>query len=66
MLDGSRELDLITGIMKSLEEKNAQTFEELLYNYNKITPLDKLKNKLLCKIKEQFQAAGGQLEGGFA
>ena len=53
--------------MKSLEDKKVEDFEELLYNYNKITPFDKLKTKLLVKIKEQFKSEAEKLEsGGFA
>jgi len=53
--------------MKTLEEKNVEEFEKLIYNYNKITPFDKLKTKLLVKIKEQFKSEAERLEsGGFA
>ena len=53
--------------MKALEEKDVEGFEKLLYNYNKITPFDKLKTKLLVKIKEQFQSGAEKLEsGGFS
>ncbi len=66
-LDGSRELQLIEGMMKTLEEKDVEGFEQLLYNYNKITPFDKLKTKLLVKIKEQFQSEVGKIESaGFS
>ena len=66
-LDGSRELQLIEGMMKTLDEKDVEGYEQLLYNYNKITPFDKLKTKLLVKIKEQFQSEIGKLEAaGFS
>jgi len=39
-------------------------FEQALYNYNKITPFDKLKTKLLVKIKGQLQKEGDNIESG--
>lgn len=54
--EGSRESNLIDGIMKSLEDKNVEDFEQVIYNYNKITPFDKLKTKILVKVKEQFKS----------
>eukprot|EP00826_Nyctotherus_ovalis_P059317 TRINITY_DN823_c0_g1_i23.p1 TRINITY_DN823_c0_g1~~TRINITY_DN823_c0_g1_i23.p1 ORF type:complete len:178 (+),score=77.49 TRINITY_DN823_c0_g1_i23:512-1045(+) len=60
--EGSRECNLIEGIMKTLEEKNKEDYEELLYNYNKITPFDKLKTKVLVKVKEQFKSEVEKLE----
>jgi hypothetical protein len=42
--------------MKSLEDKNVEDFEQVIYNYNKITPFDKLKTKILVKVKEQFKS----------
>jgi len=66
-LDGSREIMLIEGIMKALEEKDTEGYENLLYNYNKITPFDKLKTKLLVKIKEQLTSDAAKVEtGGFS
>ena len=53
--------------MKSLEDKKVEDFDELLYNYNKITPFYKLNTKLLVKIKEQFKSESEKLESvGFA
>lgn len=66
-LEGSRECNLVEGIMKALEEKNSEEFEQLLYNYHKITPLDKLKTKVLLKVKEQFKSEAEKIEtGGFS
>ena len=52
--------------MKALEEKDNEGLEQYLYNYNKITPFDKLKTKLLVKIKEQVQKEGGELSSGLS
>ena len=52
--------------MKAYEEKNVEDLEGLLYNYNKITPFDKLKTNVLVKVKQLFQKEGGQLEGGLS
>ena len=57
---------LVENIMKTLEDNNVEDFEQVLYNYNKITPFDKLKTKLLAKIKEQLQKEGGKLESGLS
>ncbi len=66
-LDGSRELMLVEGIIKALDEKDVEGFEQLLYNYNKVTPFDKLKTKILVKVKEQLQKEGdNKLESGMA
>ena len=65
-LDGSRELQLVEGIMKAYEEKNVEEFEGLLYNYNKITPFDKLKTSILVKVKQYFQKEGAGVEGGLS
>lgn len=43
-----------------------QSFEQVLYNYNKLTPFDKLYTKILARIKEKFPKEGGMLEGGLA
>jgi alpha-soluble NSF attachment protein len=65
-LEGSRELGLIEGVMKGLEDKDLEGLEGLIYNYNKITPFDKLKTKLLVKIKEQLSKQEGELSGGLS
>ena len=57
---------LVENIMKTLEDNNVEDFEQVLYNYNKITPFDKLKTKLLAKVKEQLQKEGGKLESGLS
>ncbi len=54
--------------MRTLAEKKVEEFEQVLYNYNKITPFDKLKTKLLVEAKKQFESGfslGGE-EGGLA
>jgi len=48
--------------MKPLEDKNIEDFEKEVYNYNKITPFDKLKTKLLVKIKEHFKSEAERIE----
>ena len=53
MFDGSRELQFVNNIMKSIEDNNVDDFERVLYSYNKITPFDKLLTKVLNKIKER-------------
>jgi hypothetical protein len=57
---------LVETVMKTLEEKDNEGLEQYLYNYNKITPFDKLKTKLLVKIKEQLQKEGGELVSGLS
>jgi len=46
------EHELIKDIIISLDKKNVEDFESLLYNYNKIIPFDNVLLKLLIKIKE--------------
>jgi hypothetical protein len=65
-LDGSRELMFLEIVMKSIEEKKIEDFEQVLFDYNKITPFDKLKTKILVKIKEGFKKEEIGAEGGLA
>jgi len=66
-LDGSREMMLIEQVMKTLEDNNKEEFEEIIFGYNKITPFDKLKSKLLVKIKEQLmKEAAGEIDPGLS
>lgn len=64
MFDGSREFQFVNNIMKSIDDKNLDDFERVLYNYNKITPFDKLLTKVLTKVKERIPKEE-MLEGGF-
>ena len=50
MLDGSRELGLVIGLMKAMNERNVEAFEQVAFLHNKISPLDKLETKVLLKI----------------
>jgi hypothetical protein len=49
--------------MGTLEEKDVESFEQILYDYNRITPFDKLKTKILTRVKDQFNVG---LAGGLA
>lgn len=53
--------------MEALEEKSVEKFEEVLREYDKVTPFDKLKTKVLVKVKDQFKSEAERLESdGFA
>jgi len=58
MFDGSRDLKLVTDLMKTIENRDIDEFERILYHYNKLTPFDKLLTKILTKIKEKIPKEG--------
>ena len=47
-----------------MEDHNKENFEQLLYNYNQLTPFDKWFVFVLSKVKEKFKEEGIG-EGGF-
>lgn len=70
--EGSREHKLLVGLLQAIEEKNEETFKGLLYflaitirfDFNKITPFDKVKTKILTKVKELIISPVLDLAGG--
>lgn len=47
----SREHKLIKDLLQAIRAEDVGTFENVLYSYNKITPLDRWKTKVLIKAK---------------
>lgn len=64
--EGSREAKLVTSIMKTIEDRNVDEFERIIFHYNKVTPFDKLLTKILQKVKEKIPKEGGILNEGLA
>lgn len=52
--DSSRENDLLMSLIEAVEAKSEEDFIKIVSGYVKITPLDKVKNQLVAKIKEIY------------
>ena len=52
--DSSRENDLLMNLIEAVEAKSEEDFIKIVSGYVKITPLDKVKNQLVAKIKEIY------------
>ena len=61
--DGSREHVFVKDLINAISAKNIKLVEQVLYNYNKLTPFNKLLTKVLTKIKERIPPEG-LAEGG--
>jgi len=65
LFEASREAKLVNDLMKTIEDKNVEEFERILYHYNKLSPFDKLLTKILTQVKQRIPKEG-YLEEGFA
>lgn len=52
--DGSREQLFLSDILQNAQDGQAKQFNATIANYSKITPLDKVKTTLVCRIKDIF------------
>lgn len=52
--DGSRDQELISKIVKHIQNKNSEEFSLTISEYNQITPFSKLQTSLMVKIKEMY------------
>mmetsp|Transcript_137874 Transcript_137874/g.239659 ORF Transcript_137874/g.239659 Transcript_137874/m.239659 type:complete len:298 (-) Transcript_137874:77-970(-) len=62
----SREGDLIKDLAAAFEDHDVETFTNVLFDYDKTTPLDSWKTEFLVKVKESMTggAGGDPMEGG--
>ena len=51
----SRECKLVTELLAALRAKRVADFEEAVYNYNRISPLDRWKTHVMTKAKSALE-----------
>ena len=52
--DGDRAQKLVKAITQTIEDKDEQGNQKVLFEYNKITPFDKILQKLLIAMKDNY------------
>jgi len=62
--DGSREMKFLVSIMQAVEAKDAGAYQQAVYEFNRMTPFDKVKTQLVAKIKEIYVAEVGDYREG--
>lgn len=61
----SREGDLIKDLAAAFEDRDVDKFTNVLFDYDKTTPLDSWKTEFLVKVKESMSGdGGGALDAG--
>lgn len=51
----SRECKLVTDLLAALRAKRVADFEDAVFNYNRISPLDRWKTHVLSKAKTALE-----------
>jgi len=52
--DSSRENDLLTALIQAIDDRSRDQFIQHVQAYNKLTPLDRIKGKLVERVMDVF------------
>ena len=54
--EGTREFKMISGCLKAFDDEDSKVFTKLIFEYNKMTPIDEVTSRALLRIKQVLKA----------
>ena len=54
--DGTREFKMVSGCLKAFDDEDSKAFTKVIFEYNKMTPIDEVTSRALLRIKQALKA----------
>ena len=54
--EGTREFKMIVGCLKAFDDEDSKAFTKVIFEYNKMTPIDEVTSRALLKVKQVLKA----------
>ena len=54
--EGTREFKMMDGCMKAFDDEDSKKFTKIIFEYNKMTPIDETTSRALLRIKQALKA----------